>query len=196
MQRNRFSVSLIDQFSVKCYSRGSSIWWESDWHLPASPLRAFSTATPFSSSCLCFTSTCSNWRWIIWDDIHKNKYTSFKRQINKHASKHVTHTCALCSLRSSSCLACRRAALCTRRVSFAFSSSSVPALWNSVVDKLMLEGSGNTTQTPTTSDGHDDSGVAALVGRSGITLCFYWGTRCWGFLIQPMGLRVEEAQHV
>lgn len=165
------------------------------WQIPASPLSAFSTATPFSSSCLCLTSTCSNWRWIIWDDIHKNKYALFKRHINKHASKHVTRTCALCSLRSSSCLACLRAALWTRRVSLALSSSSVSALWNSVVQKLMLEGSGNTTQTPTTSDGHDDTGVAALVGSSGKTLCFYWGTRCWVWLIQPMGLKIEGAQH-
>lgn len=34
--------------------------------LPASPLNAFSTATPFSSSCLCFSSTCSNCLWMIW----------------------------------------------------------------------------------------------------------------------------------
>lgn len=84
-----------------------------------------------------------------------------------------TQTCALCSLRSSSCLACLCTALCTRRVSLALSSSSVSALWKSVVQKLMLEGSGNTTQTPTTSDGHDDTGVAALVGSSGKTLRFY-----------------------
>ncbi len=48
-----------------------------------------------------------------------------------------------------------------------------------------------TTQTPTTSDGHDDTGVAALVGSSGKTLCFYWGTRCWVLLIQPMSLKIE-----
>lgn len=35
------------------------------WWIPASPRRAFSTATPLSSSCLCFSSTCSNCRWII-----------------------------------------------------------------------------------------------------------------------------------
>lgn len=34
--------------------------------LPASPLRAFSTATPLSSSCLCFSSTCSSCLWMIW----------------------------------------------------------------------------------------------------------------------------------
>lgn len=36
--------------------------------LPASPLKAFSTATPLSSSCLCFSSTCSNCLWMIWMD--------------------------------------------------------------------------------------------------------------------------------
>lgn len=33
--------------------------------LPASPLNAFSTATPLSSSCLCFSSTCSSCLWMI-----------------------------------------------------------------------------------------------------------------------------------
>lgn len=37
--------------------------------LPASPLNAFSTATPLSSSCLCFSSTCSSCLWMIWKDI-------------------------------------------------------------------------------------------------------------------------------
>ena len=36
--------------------------------LPASPLSAFSTATPLSSSCLCFSSTCSNCLWMICAD--------------------------------------------------------------------------------------------------------------------------------
>lgn len=34
--------------------------------IPASPRSAFSTATPLSSSCLCFSSTCSSCRWIIY----------------------------------------------------------------------------------------------------------------------------------
>lgn len=66
-----------------------------DWQIPASPRSAFSTATPFSSSCLCLTSTCSNWRWMIWDDIHKNKYALFKRHINK--LQNTSHTPAPCA---------------------------------------------------------------------------------------------------
>lgn len=52
----------------------TSTWWKNIkkqtkfWRIPASPRRAFSTATPLSSSCLCFSSTCSSCRWMIWSE--------------------------------------------------------------------------------------------------------------------------------
>lgn len=93
-----------------------------------------------------------------------------------------TQTCARCSLFSSSCLACLRAALCTLRVSLASSSSSVPAFWKSVEEKLILEGSGNSTHTPTTSVEHDDFGVTTLSGLCDDLLRFYWATESRGRL--------------
>lgn len=49
--------------------------------LPASPRNAFSTATPLSSSCLCFSSTCSNCLWMIWRE--KKRGAGQSRVINE-----------------------------------------------------------------------------------------------------------------
>lgn len=45
--------------------------------VPASPRSAFSTATPRSSSCLCFSSTCSSCLWMIWG--HRHRRPPFSR---------------------------------------------------------------------------------------------------------------------
>ncbi len=42
------------------------IKWDRKREIPASPRNAFSTATPRSSNCLCFSSTCSSCLWMIW----------------------------------------------------------------------------------------------------------------------------------
>ena len=62
-----------------------------DKSLPASPLNAFSTATPLSSSCLCFSSTCSNCLWMIWTE-KKGAGQSLVINAEHRRVNAVTHT--------------------------------------------------------------------------------------------------------
>lgn len=54
LQENLRTFSKQDRHNTECQN------------VPASPRRAFSTATPLSSSCLCFSSTCSSCLWMIY----------------------------------------------------------------------------------------------------------------------------------
>lgn len=125
--------------------------------VPASPLRAFSTITPLSSSCLCFSSTCCSCLWIIWNHIHiKSVFSLLPWPHSKLSSGRFTW--ALWSLFNCSCLACLWTALCTRLViwmSRSPSSSSCPP-WNRVSLTLRLEGSFGWTRTPKISVGQED----------------------------------------